>query len=336
MTSRRAEALLADLPTEPASAQLAAEPLLSVCLITFNQAAFIREAFDGVLAQRTSFPIEVVVGDDCSSDGTTEIVRDYQRRYPDTVRALVAPENLGRHTGNGRLNFVRTLRACRGKYVALLEGDDFWTDPSKLQRQVDMLESDAGCSGSFHETAMTELDGKSIRSIVPAHQLELLRASDIVSPALCFHTSSFVARRAVLPETYPDPYYRSYAADLPFFFFVATAGTIRRVPGCMSCWRRHPGGLTGGPFVRGIEIHLERVQLWESLRTYLDETDRIAVDRTCSWHLAEVVKRFEHLEAENARLRRPFSAAARVLLRGPLRRLRSGLRRLFLTASEGS
>ncbi len=105
---------------------------VSVCMVTYNHARYIAQAVESVLAQRTDFPIEIVVGEDCSTDGTRGILVDLARRNSQTIRLRLAEYNQG-----GSSNFFGTLAACRGQYVAMLEGDDFWSSPDKLQKQVD-------------------------------------------------------------------------------------------------------------------------------------------------------------------------------------------------------
>ena len=127
-----------------------APPKLSVSIVTYDQEAFIGQALDSVLMQRTDFDFEIVIGEDCSTDRTREIVEQYARLYPDRIRALLHPYNLGPSHIRGKNNFVATFEACRGKYVALLEGDDYWTDLCKLQKQVDFLDNHPDFSTCFH------------------------------------------------------------------------------------------------------------------------------------------------------------------------------------------
>src|SRR3954463_2980222 len=107
---------------------------VSVCMITYNHARYIEQAVESVLAQRTDFPIEIVIGEDCSTDGTRGVLVDLARRNSQTIRLRLAEHNQG-----GSTNFHGTLAACSGQYVALLEGDDFWSSPYKLQKQVEAL-----------------------------------------------------------------------------------------------------------------------------------------------------------------------------------------------------
>jgi len=111
-------------------------PLVSVWMITYNHKPYIAQAIEGVLMQRTSFPFELVIGEDCSTDGTREVVLECQKRHPETIRVITSERNVGM-----QLNELRTDKACRGKYIAYCEGDDYWHHPLKLQKQVDYLES---------------------------------------------------------------------------------------------------------------------------------------------------------------------------------------------------
>ncbi len=112
------------------------EPLVSVHMITYNHESYIAQAIEGVLAQKTTFPFELVIGEDCSTDGTRRVALEYQRKHPQIIHLLPSEKNLGL-----MVNAYRTDKACRGKYIAYCEGDDFWQRTDKLQLQVDFLES---------------------------------------------------------------------------------------------------------------------------------------------------------------------------------------------------
>ena len=111
-------------------------PLVSVCMTTYNHEKYISQAIESVLSQRTTFGVEVVIGEDCSTDSTLEICRQYEAQYPDRVRVIASEHNIGMHA-----NYRRTIEACRGKYIAMCDGDDWFTDENKLQIQVEELEN---------------------------------------------------------------------------------------------------------------------------------------------------------------------------------------------------
>jgi glycosyltransferase involved in cell wall biosynthesis len=123
-------------------AALPAYPLVSVHMITYNHEAYIAQAIEGVIAQEVEFPIELIIGDDCSTDGTRAIVDDYQKRHPGLIRIISSASNVGPSK-----NVLRLIEAARGEFIAFCEGDDYWCDPKKLQMQVDMMRSDLeiGC-----------------------------------------------------------------------------------------------------------------------------------------------------------------------------------------------
>lgn len=128
---------VSDVPCHETSdpTRLAACPVVSVHMLAYNHERTVHEAIDGVLAQRTDFPYELVIGEDASTDRTREICLDYQRRHPDRIRLLWSETNVFAVDGN----MTRTTAACRGEFIAFCEGDDSWTDPEKLQKQVDIM-----------------------------------------------------------------------------------------------------------------------------------------------------------------------------------------------------
>jgi glycosyltransferase involved in cell wall biosynthesis len=127
------------------------QPLLSVRIATYQHADFIRQCIDSVLSQETDFPFEIVIGEDFSTDGTREIVFGYADRYPEKIRVITADMNVGIKANGQRLR-----KACRGKYIALLEGDDHWCDPGKLQKQVDFLEANPDYALCYHDFTMLD------------------------------------------------------------------------------------------------------------------------------------------------------------------------------------
>ncbi len=126
---------------------LVKEPLVSIKMTTYNHASQIAQAIEGVLQQETNFPFELVIGEDCSTDGTRDIVLEYQKKHPDIIRVITSNRNVG-----AKKNGFRIEKACRGKYVAFCEGDDYWYHMQKLQKQVDYLESHPE-SGLVHSGA---------------------------------------------------------------------------------------------------------------------------------------------------------------------------------------
>jgi glycosyltransferase involved in cell wall biosynthesis len=121
--------------------RLPSKPLVSVCVLAYRHEKFISQAIDGIVMQRRNFPIEIVIGEDCSPDNTLDIIKTYQQRHPELIRVITSDTNVGSHANGKRIE-----AASRGKYIAYCEGDDYWHDPCKLQMQADLMESNPNMS----------------------------------------------------------------------------------------------------------------------------------------------------------------------------------------------
>lgn len=127
------------------------ELLVNILCVTYNHVSYIRSALDGFLMQKTTFPVKIIVYDDASNDGTTEIVREYAERYPERIEAILSQENMYSKVDNFSVYIPNRIKPyIKGKYIALCEGDDYWTDADKLQIQIDYLETHPECSLTAH------------------------------------------------------------------------------------------------------------------------------------------------------------------------------------------
>ena len=209
----------------------------SVMMITYNHEKYIAQAIESALMQQTSFPYEIVIGEDCSTDGTRDIVIDYQQRYPDKIRLLPSERNLG-----GRENARRTRQACRGQYVAFLDGDDYWTDPSKLQKQVDFLDDHPACALCFHNvTVVDEVVNRPPRLYCPPNQKAISTLEDLLI-AYFIPTCATMFRRGLLGDE-PDWFQTMPVGDWPFSILLAQHGQIGYLNEVMGVHRRHDGGV---------------------------------------------------------------------------------------------
>lgn len=253
-------------------------------MVTYNHVNFIAQAIESVLMQETNFEYELVIGEDYSTDGTREIVKSYAEKYPDKIRTLLHPHNLGsgiKGVKNGRLNLIATLKACKGEYIAFLEGDDYWTNPLKLQKQVEFLEKHSDYVGSFHDTELLYEEGQPIKTGILKDWKEQLDVSleDIVSPVTPFHTSSFVVKHKVI-EKLPKQFVRFQSGDWTFYIISAAQGQFRRIPEYMSSCRRHKGGITRTKSHQGVKFYLGRIYMFRSLKKHVKNMIKEEFDTT--------------------------------------------------------
>lgn len=229
-------------------------PLVSVCMTTYNHAAYIAQAIESVLTQRTAFGVELVVGEDCSADGTPAICRAYAEKYSDRIRLVTSPENVG-----WRRNYRRTFEACRGRYVAYLDGDDWWTDPEKLQTQVDLLESDPAC-GMCCTAAVDFYEATGERNPYPPERytdFDRLLLRTTVANCTTLARRELIARyyAEVRPEEHPE----WQTDDWPMWLWFAVHSRIRFIDRATAVHRRLPESVSHTP------SHVKRIAFRDSL-----------------------------------------------------------------------
>jgi glycosyltransferase involved in cell wall biosynthesis len=212
---------------------------LSVALITYNHELFIGPAIESALGQKVNFDYEIVIGEDCSTDGTRAVVMDYQRRYPDIIRILLRERNIG-----GFRNMESTLAVCGGQYLAILEGDDYWTRPDKLQKQVDFLDAHPDRAICCHRArCLIEKDfGKACAEplVFPFLAAGSYTIEDLLRQNFIM-TCSAVLRRDVMASL-PPPFSKIKAGDWPRYVLAAKNGKIELMDDVMAVYRLHRGG----------------------------------------------------------------------------------------------
>lgn len=221
-------------------------PLVTVSLITYNHARFIGQAVESVLAQRTDFPFELVIGEDESTDGTREIVKRYAEAHPGKIRLHLHSRASNISYGGkptGRHNYVNNIRSARGKYIATLDGDDYWTDPQKLQLQVDRLESAPDCAICFHRTRVVDENDNpldvppNVRTPQPTFSL-----ADYLDLRFLPGACTVMFRRNLFGD-FPDWYFQCPVGDFPMHVMNASRGAFAFIDRVMAVYRIHPGGI---------------------------------------------------------------------------------------------
>lgn len=205
--------------------------LLSVCMVVYNQEQYVRDALDSVLMQKVNFPIEVIISDDCSTDATPQILREYAEAHPDVVKPIFGSTNVG-YPNNQR----RSLEAATGKYIALCDSDDYWTDPYKLQKQVDYMEAHPECAICFHNV-MHIYDGTTAHRslLVPLDFPSELTIEDVITRRWFLATNSEVFRREYI--SFPDWYDSVLHIDYVLNLIISQYGTLHYMPDVMSVYR---------------------------------------------------------------------------------------------------
>lgn len=261
---------------------MAKSPLVSIRLMVYNNEEFIIDALEGILKQQVDFDYEVVVGDDFSSDNTLNIIKSYALKYPNLFKILdrkVGDNYYLERQIKGRVyNFTNIINNCSGKYIALLDGDDYWTDPQKLQKQVNFLEANKEYSMCFHNAYyLFEDQGKKLKPFRKKGGFKKTYTTEDTFGHWFIPTASIVFRK---PKDFSFPFwYESLAsADMALISILSGFGNIGCIDDYMSIYRIHGGGVSNSH--KGLKILRFRLHLFENLNThfkgkYSKEVDEI-------------------------------------------------------------
>ncbi|MDI3520439.1 MAG: hypothetical protein PWR04_427 [Anaerophaga sp.] len=244
-------------------------PLVSVWMITYNHERYIAQAIEGVLMQKTNFKIELVIGEDCSTDNTAQIIKEYEKKYPQIIKPRFNQTNLGVIP-----NMIKTLNECTGKYIALCEGDDYWTDPYKLQKQVDFLEDNREYSICFHNVKIKK-NGELIDDYITRDVPETTDIYELAKGNF-MHTPSVTFRRNW--EKLPDWITKCSAGDYPLHMINAQYGKIKKFEDTMGVYRIHDSNMwvnqNGGNMSLNIHNYLDAM-----IGNFPEEVEKILIQR---------------------------------------------------------
>ena len=217
--------------------------MVSIECLVYNHEPFLRQCLDGFVMQRTNFPFEAIVHDDASTDGSAAIIMEYAEKYPNIIKPIIETENLYSKKDN---SLRKKLSAhLRGKYIAWCEGDDYWTDPLKLQKQFDYMENHPDCTLCFHNAIVHWYDGSQpdrlYWSTIEGRDYSVVELLKLHNPP----TASFFFRSSLLNE-YITMRNRPRIAvgDRPLIMLCAQKGKTHALPDNMSVYGKHEGGWT--------------------------------------------------------------------------------------------
>ena len=228
------------------------EVLVSVSMTTYNQEKYIAKAIESVATQICDFRFELVIGEDCSTDNTREIVKKYAELYPDVIRLVMGDENVG-----SRQNARNVRAACQGKYLAYCEGDDYWMSPNKLQKQIDLIESDDTFKAVYSQVRWVDTDdnelGFSDNSAGTLDYKQLLQVNPV-------HTCTFLIDRSVYTDNIMDILERAPYGDYVIFLAAAFYGKIAFVDEVFAAYRRDVGVMSQWS---PVQSGLKRLQIFD-------------------------------------------------------------------------
>jgi glycosyltransferase involved in cell wall biosynthesis len=271
-------------------------PKLSILCITYNHEKFIRQTLESFVTQKTDFDFEVIIGEDCSVDNTREIIREFEQKYPKIIKPIFRDKNIG-----GMQNFIDILYRAKGEYIALCEGDDYWTDPLKLKKQVDFLDANPDYVICCHAAKCINDDGAEWDWFNPPEIKDYYTLEDYISYGRTFiPTASLVTRNFIsnLYEWFND----SPAGDMALIMSMCLQnnGKIKRFHEAMSVHRTHGGGIYSG--MDYLEQQLFSIETRIYLRNKLPKEYDSAFKKGLRMILSQIISNVENVTKSNIEL----------------------------------
>ena len=297
------------------------KPLVSISCITYNHSRFIKQCLDGFLMQQTDFDFEVLIHDDASTDGTQEIIKAYQENYPDIIKPILQSENQyskGVRGINSTFNYSR----AQGKYIALCEGDDYWTDPLKLQKQVDFLEANKEYSLCYHrvnleingivDTDENDITEKRYKNIPDKTKIGI---DDLLKQGNFIHTPSVMFKKTDLKEI---PFETKYSTVGDYFLYIMLTADnnkfIKKLQDKMAVYRRGVGVYSS---LKSIDMSYSMLQYKICILSYLKEDEQKKI------LLKQTIKHFNGIKKRELNKKRISDFTFKELLTQLLKKIKS-------------
>lgn len=242
------------------------QPKLSICVITYNHEAYIEKCLENILHQEVNFEYEIIIGEDHSTDQTAQIVKKYAEMYPKLIKAYIRPKNVG-----AKINFLHCFFDCQGEYIVHIEADDYFTDPHKLQCQVDFLENHPEASACFHNAEIIYEDetARKPELINRKDQKKWIETQDFfVEKETWFMATASVMMRKKFVKSLPEWFFNCKSGDIPLYSILAEQGPIGYIDKIMSVYRKNSNGMSYTDHTHSIEFIKNRIFMYAHINEY--------------------------------------------------------------------
>ena len=260
------------------------EIMVSITCLTYNHVKYIRRTLDGFLNQKTDFKYEILIHDDASTDGTADIIREYEKQYPDIIKPIYQTEN--QHSKKIGIQKTYQYPRAKGKYIAFCEGDDYWCDENKLQYQFDVMEKNKNVLICTHKVQIVNEQGQKLDFVYPNENLKIekgeMDSKELIQTMLCrdgypFHTSSYFVRLSAvldLNDDLPEFYKKMPTGDAALLFYLLTKGNLYYINETYSCYRLYADGSWTSSMKNSRNMRKANIEkLIEGIKSFDEYTD---------------------------------------------------------------
>ncbi len=277
------------------------KPLVSVAMINYGHEAYIKQSIEGILMQECDFEVELIIVNDDSPDNTDfivkEIIDNHQRAH--WIKYTKHEVNKG-----VAKNFAWALEEGSGKYIAICEGDDYWTDPLKLQKQIDFLENNPAYAMACNSSS--EIDENGVEYKIAQRKEEVIDLEMVLKEGWFIRTASIVFRKEAIKSGFPDFFFKAYSTDYILQVMLLKTGLCKYFPEVMSAYRHHQGGISQANKKLQVERWITKIQLLNTLNDFTERkfNDEIkhhqkGIKRTISFYLFRYPKLVKELGLKN-------------------------------------
>lgn len=231
------------------------EIMVSINCITYNHESYVADAIEGFLMQKTNFSYEILIHDDASTDGTQKIIREFELKYPDLIKPIYRTEN--QYSKGVEVDRFNRERA-KGKYITICEGDDYWTDPYKLQKQVDFMQKHPECSLCVHAAYTVQSDRNKLGlPIRPNHGNKVFTVGEVIRGGGGLFATNSILYRAIFDNNRPEFFENAPVGDYPLVIYLALRGSVYYLDEFMSAYRADvPGSWTNRVLLSNIDNYI--------------------------------------------------------------------------------
>ena len=290
-------------------------PLVSVIVTTYNHKDYIAQCLDSILIQKTTFSFEIILGEDESTDGTREICMAYTNKYPDKIQLFLrSRKDVIYINGNptGRYNFIESLKAAKGKYIALCEGDDYWTNPLKLQKQVDFLENNLDYGICFHNVnILNQRKGQNKFNVMLTHLNKSIFTTEDMLEQWFVPTGSIVFRQ-YKDFKLPDWFLNCASGDIPLLLLLSLKGNLKYLNEIMGVYRLVDTGVSTSISHYGHLKVFSMIYIYTNFNIYTNYKFQDKINTAMVYelkkHTPEIIE-LEQLKKENKLLKKNLENA---------------------------
>lgn len=234
---------------------------VSICMITFNHEKYIGKALSSVLKQDFNYDYEIVIGDDFSTDSTRDILFEFKKKYPDRIKLILRDKNIGIAQ-----NFSETIFKCSGKYIAIIEGDDYWISSNKIQRQYDLLENNPGFVLSYSNCMeINEISG--VNHIVCEKRPKEVDLGYLLSEGWFMRTPTLFFQNKIIKK-FPNWFYKAYSTDYILQLLLLEKGNAIKINEVMAVYRKHDHGISVVSAKKQIDLWNSKIKLLDTINEF--------------------------------------------------------------------